>query len=734
MVRWRDLGAGARAMGHVVCAGGYWRDVLLRALFSRVFIGYVVLVTLLGLFGFFVVWGWLGDLGKIGPGAQLFGAWSVIAGAAVLLPLVLLMLLPYGYWVVLPPAARRLRPVLGLPPAAPNAEVRFGQFLIWTGPTLAAMVLAGGVLLFPLKSNAQLFAGIQLAVAVLHLACMTTMFVRAALAGAFTSEQAEAFVRASRWQRLLLWMPGLVLAGAMTSVATGLVGMLLAPLGLRSALPLLPIQFLLLTVVGIAFTGVLLRACFRFHGGVDPHPGGPAGEIARALRATRRDRRRRVLRGVVIVSASLGALACVFASVYLGRAALTDWYFARDAMYTGAAQALHVSGQPRFDMDGRSGRLRAGYIAYACSGRLDRAEWIHALGVTMAADHGRLLACAACRREQAGLAWLLKQHPEAPLDSIVSGPPGGPRTALQCAARDNDIALSRELVRRGALGRDPDGPTRALEIAAMRHHWEIVRLVLPSPRGLAGRASMMAFESAYAQGRDTPLAVLPQLVASGLPLVAQGGSPFHLAAMHHDLPLAQALIQHVGLAGAYLEDQQGARPWVHVLRKAETDGRPLSPDALQLLRALLPEERSVLDEMHHMVYPGYAPGALPKNWLPSVALVNDPGAREVLGPRVEFGRLPADPVFWWPFRGRPEAESFIRSLTLSQLFNAENPYSTSAGTQPKRLSEALAERGWSELAEEVHTALRGIRTRGEADAMTERRAMPTTRKTSTIPP
>lgn len=728
ILTWGDVAAGLRAAPRVLLAGGYWGDVLRRSLFSRVFVGYVGVLAALVALALLATWDWLTGLGGIGVGAQLLGTLAAFGAGAFLLPLLLLLLLPYGYWVLLPPAAQRLFAELRVEPSAPGEEETFGGFLGWTGSVLGAGLLSMATGLLP---DGPVAAAVQLAVLALLFASVMNLFVRAALARGFSAEQRESFLRATRWSRQLLWLPGLFAAGLLTIVLTGAAATLLATLGLRSQLPLVLLQLVLATCVGVAFTGALLRACARFHGGADRQPHGDPGPPTLLLpeseeqtrdRARLAIRRRRGWRRMLGAGIAGGVLLGAAAALYAAREARLDWYYGRDALYRDAPQAVQADRQPGFDAGLRAHRLRAGYIAYGCNGRLDRAAQIHALGVTKPSDHGQLLACAACLRQKAGVDWVLQMAPDVPLNAVVAAS-GGARTALQCAARDNDVALAGKLVQRDAHLTDPDGPARALEIAAQSLHLEIARLLLPLPYGSSTSATVLALESAYAISPGKALELLPRMLEAGLPLVArdgQGRNPFHLAAMRHDLALAQAMHQQPGgRAGPHMEDAQGVFPWVYVLRRGELDGQPLSRDALDLLRLLLPEERRYLDEIDHLVR-SRSPRPFPPGWTPTVVLLNDPGARAVLGPNVEFGHLPPEPAFWWPFRGRTEAEEFVRGVTLDQLFNAENPYVTSDGKHPTRLSDALQQRGWPDLAAEVHVALRGIRTRAEAAAAAKR--------------
>jgi hypothetical protein len=188
----------------------------------------------------------------------------------------------------------------------------------------------------------------------------------------------------------------------------------------------------------------------------------------------------------------------------------------------------------------------------------------------------------------------------------------------------------------------------------------------------------------------------------------QGRNLFHWAGMRHDLRLAQQLLQHTATAPADQTlthaDRQGALPWMYVLRRAELSALPMSDDATQLLKLLLPPGTDVNATLRKPLEAGSGE-AFPAGWTAAAVAIHQPAAREVLGPALDFGRLPPDPSRWWKFRDAQEAEDFVASLTREQLERAEQPV-TVAGQAGQPLSEALAASGWPQLAQQAQRAPR----------------------------
>ena len=117
--------------------------------------------------------------------------------------------------------------------------------------------------------------------------------------------------------------------------------------------------------------------------------------------------------------------------------------------------------------------------------------------------------------------------------------------------------------------------------------------------------------------------------------------------MHHDLRLAQLLLQRCGRAPAdqtlARPDRQGALPWMYVLRRAELTGQPLSDEATELLRLLLPPGADVNLALKKPLEPGSG-DAFPADWTAGKSAANQPAALEVLGPALNVGLAPAEPA------------------------------------------------------------------------------------------
>jgi len=305
-------------------------------------------------------------------------------------------------------------------------------------------------------------------------------------------------------------------------------------------------------------------------------------------------------RAQVFVLVFLLAVVAVASLVYVQRVPLADWYFSRIPAYAEAARAMPgVNARtgkvvPLFDTSLPTGRLRAGYIALGCGGDLDSVRWIRRLGVTEAQDHAHLLACAACSRQRAVADWLLEAEPEIDLRLRVVGEGRVPRTALSCTARDNDLALARKLLERGAQPRQMHPRYSAIAAAADGQRWDMLRLLLEKDPAAAPSATFVTLDMLYAQNPDYPEQLLPKLVEAGLPLDARdeaGHNLFHWAALRLDLRLTQALLARSPQSEArWQADSEGLRPWQLVLRGARLRGQAVQGERLDLLRLLLPPD------------------------------------------------------------------------------------------------------------------------------------------------
>jgi hypothetical protein len=312
--------------------------------------------------------------------------------------------------------------------------------------------------------------------------------------------------------------------------------------------------------------------------------------------------------------------------------------------------------------------------------------------------------------------WLLAGEPHLRVTPVVIATDAAgrqERTALSCAARANDLPLVRQLLARGASPRELPPPHSALHVAAAQQHWDMVRLLLQKTPADAPAATFAALDAAFARDPRRPAEVLPRMLGAGLSLQAvdrNGRNLFHWAASRHDLALAQGLLQKIGGAAeqALLRaDRHGALPWMLVLRTAELQGRPLSAEAAELLKLLLPADAEVnavlLNPDSGVADP------FPAGWNAGHVAINDPRARDALGPALDFGLLPQDSTAWWKFIGEQEAQDFVRTASPAQLLRAENP-DAPVGLVPKKLSAALSDAGWQGLADHVQAE---VRTRGQ---------------------
>ena len=657
MVRWSDLGASLQASPRAMLRPDLWREVLRRMLFSRVFAGHAVLALLL----------WLAQrslangLSGVDSHRMLFLLELLVVAAPALPLLVALLLLPYAYWVFAPAAARVLPAYLDLPPAVED-EPGFLRYFLWTLPAIALLVLVTLLHLVPAVSGAELGPPLLVAAMVLVLLSVLKLFTRAALAAHYPPQEIQLFLAATAWQRFFVWLPALLVLGWASDGLVAGFGQLLGLHGeyqttTAGAVLMFGLQFLLGALAATVFTGVLLLACGRTGGAVIDTSTMLDSGLARGDRATRPMTREQLeaMRNVhraqrrrrpswLVAAGALGALAL---GLYFARLPLTDWYFAQDPAYAGATEGIVAVRQPGerkprrlLDPAVRDERLRAGFIAYACAGDLERAQWIWRLGATSAWDHGRVLACAACSRQRGAVDWLLASDSELMVSLDLGQHKGQPITALACAARDNDVPLAQRLLQRAAQQRDFLPVSHALQAAASRQHWAMVRMLVQKDRTAAHAATFAALDAAYAQDPQKPAQLLPRMLEAGLIVHAvdrHRRTVFHWAAQRHDLALLRALMERSDPRIAALSlrrpDAQGALPWMYVLRKAELDGQPLSADATELLRLLLPADKH-LGFVVTVARPGDAE-ALPVGWDASQAALAQPMARRILGEELE---------------------------------------------------------------------------------------------------
>lgn len=736
MVSWSDLGASLRASPRVASRWDLWWVVAGRLFLSRVSFGYALAVLLLFLAGRILF-----DLTSEGQVPPLLVA-LLLAGPAVFC-VASAFLLPWACWVLIPAASLVLPEHMALPPPqTEEEEPPFTQYLLWAVPLVAAALLLAGLSFVPALGHGWAGWGFAFACsAILGLAALT-LFTRTALAAHYEGEEIRAFLRVTRRPRRFVVLPVVLLLGWGIWAALQLANRLLPD---PPALAWVALD-LLLAVLGLlaafTFTGAVLRAAGRLQDSetetsssanstqVTALDEGPRFALPTrpmvlprrhppALRAP--GRRLRWLGSTLRITGVFAAIAGV---AYLARLPLADWYLSHDPGYVAATDTLdrlhgnagHRYG-PILDANVLEQRLRAGYIVAGCNGDLERAGWLERLGVPQEVDQMRLLACAACAYQKDAVAWVLQTQPALRPGLVVLATHGDrrkPRSALSCAARDNDLALARQLLARGARVRDLAGPYSAVAVAATQQNWEMVALLLHKDPAAADAATFAGLDAAYARDPNRPAEVLPRLLAPGSDLRAvdrQGRNLFHWAAMRHDLRTARLLVergQPDAVQQALLRpDRQGALPWMYVLRKAELDAQPLSANATELLRLLLPPAADVNQQLQPPLEAG-AGDAFPAGWSAGAASLNQPAARAVLGPDLDFGLLPQDPARWWNFTSATQAEEFVRGLTLVQLERAEHPQAP-AGLEPRKLSDALAEAGWTDLATLVRKALQGQR-------------------------
>ncbi len=690
MMRWSDLAAGLRASGPLLLRAAFWGTVLRRALFSRVALGYMVLAVALGA----VAWGaWPTRVGSHAAGALALG---MLVLMPVLLVVAACLLLPYLCWVFNPAVAQHIPDHLALPEPEPYEEPPFGSYVRWSLPTIGWLLLSVVATLFG--------RGLQYPVLFFAALSLVKLLVRASLAPHYAPQTIARFLAATTGERVLVWLPLLLLAGWTTDAARGALEAALSwpfhRMGFPTAgwLVSLALDVIVSSFLTAALVGALMLACGRLvepnaPAGEDTQPlPGPAPERVPASRPDAAPAHRG--RSAALLAAGL---VLAGAGAWLGRFHLTDLYFARDAEYREAVQR-HVPGlYPPGDgaePDARW-RLQAGLILYACAGRLDRANWLWRLGVHEGLDLGGVVACAACDLRRPTLEWVDAKAPGTQVNTVIHRERD--QTGLSCAAQSDNLTLARTLKARGADPSLPRGHASAMNIAIERGNPQMLRLML---EGASPALVTQAFDTAARQ-RPQLLRELAAIVGPGIALARdrEGRNVLHLAGMQNDLALAGAVPDSASLREQ--PDEQGAQPWMHVLRRAQLDGQPVN---LTLLQALLPPGADV----NARVRVGHMPQALPAGWSAAQAVLNDPGARVVLGAALDYGWLPADRARWWQFRDEEAATAFLHDLTPAQLIRAEQPEAPPGHTaQP--LSAALSERGWTKLAESVRATAQRAR-------------------------
>lgn len=728
MVRWSDLGGSLAATPRVALRWDYWWEILRRLLFSHVFLGHAAVAAALYFGGKSMFAGLAAGQGMTGLGVGALVVLALAVGPSIALVLGAL-LLPYGCWVVYPPGVRVLSDYLELPPCRRAEPPPFVDYLLWTLPAVGLILLLGLGGLLPLRfmrSDAYFYlCTILISFAFLRLV------VRATLANWYAPEELEQFLHASRWQRRLLWLPFMAALGWGSFYIVQLAVQALVPwsykVGVSPASLWTPLavqwglHVLVSFLLGIFYSGVLLLACARtvspgteipsstLHSITMPYTPGPV----------RRRPAQQAPRTAFFAARHAGrwaaGVAIVAGGLYFARMPLVDWYFTTsDESYRMAPARLTALGH-RLDAGERKDRLMAAYVQAACRGDIDRMRWLRRIGLDRSEADPVALACAACQGTTETVQWMLEQDATLRPNNVVlrnTAPPHTTRSALSCAAASRDIAVVQALLARGAKPAHLGARDSAVNVAAEHLNWDMVGVLLRADPGASGLAVFSALDAARIR-RQRPVQQLPRMLDAGLSLNVRDEfqrSVFHWAAMQHDLALARALTENaarlpaeVGPASA---DLQGALPWMHVLRKAELDGRPLNAETAELLRLLLPPQVDANAQAGRS--PDRRTDALPEGWSARDAVLNDPLASEVLGAAFDIGRMPADPAKWWNFSNAEAAERFVRSASMTQLLRAENP-DAPAGMEPRRLSVALVEAGWPQLALQVRLAVQGQR-------------------------
>lgn len=608
MVAWKDLGDGLGAVPRVALRLDYWLPVLRRLVLSRVFLGYALAAGLLYYVGsqFLADARQPGMLGVLMMGLMLGPSLLVVAAS---------LLVPYALWAFGPPVGRVLRAQGELRAARVEEQPPFAHYLLWAVPLVVLSVLCGALLWLPALHRGMLGDAFTYAsIALLTLALMK-LLARAALAAHYAREDIDLFLALTRWQRLLAWVPlSCALAWALAESFELLARALALPgtwflhpsptfLGLLAGHALAAI------LVGIACVATLLFACER----IATPPEEPLTSVTLVLppRLAPRPRPRIVARPAMSwrgrVAITLAVLVLVPAAAWLARAPLVDWYLGgRGTQYSIAVDVVnrHFRSQgAALDAGRREDRLLAGYVLENCMGHREQARWLAHVVQPTPQHQDWMLTCAACNGPRGTVQRLLVDMPALPhLASALPTHGDGKRTrtALACAVAANDMGLAHQLLPAQTRGIAVRGQYSALQAAIERRYWPMARMLVHTAgdRQELQRSVLTALEQAHARGGATPADLVPGLRLAGLPLEVadgQGRNLFHYAALWHDLPLARALLaQNLPPSfGPTQPDAAGVLPWTYVLRRAEQDGQPMSEDATELLRLLLPETLTI---------------------------------------------------------------------------------------------------------------------------------------------
>lgn len=705
MVHWSDLGAGLRVAFGVAWSRTACLGFLRRWLFSRV--GLLCWAALAAIFvvGAFV-FGGLGHTDDFSPMGLLL---LLVLGGPLALAALAVIDLPHLLWAAHPPATVALRKRLRLAAPQVTHAPRFRQYITWSGPLVITLLATAVVYQRPAVRDGNFEVLFLMGAALVAAACAGELFVRSALGSHFAPEQVEDFADATRMDRILLWVPGLLAGGLAVHFALDAV---LPDTPLLGAVLELLIGLELLRIAALAGSAALLLACSR---GLQ----GPEEPIA--SQTMMMPQRQRV--GARYPTPALSPLKFIAALALFGtvlaaggfamRMELSDVYFLRDPVYRNASADLHArfaAGTPRQPADGDE-RLHAGLVAFACSGDLRRARWLSNIGVGSDDAHQRILACAVCDRRPEVAQWITSVQPGVGTGVVAlasEGPPGSRTLPVGCALGQNDVPLAQRLLKAGSDAGAFDDPRSPVQQAIAAQRWDAVKLLVRERPRQARKVLFTALQQAHARDPKLPAQIAPRLVEAGVPLHVRDASDrsvLHWAAYRHDLALARFVLQQQPPPGFGSDhaDEQGALPWMHVLRRAELDGRPMSEAAAELLRLLLPQE-GPLDTPVPAMDP--TRGALfPAGWTASKVALNQPAVRAVLGDRIDYGQLAGDAATWWKFASLQHAEEFVRTATPQQLARAENP-EAAGGLPPKKLSTALAEAGWTALAAEVEKTQR----------------------------
>lgn len=705
MVQWSDLGAGLRVAFGVAWSGSAWLGFLRRWLFSPV--GLLCWAALAATFavGAFV-FGGLGLTDDFSPKGLFL---LLVLGGPLALVALAAIDLPHLLWAAHPSATLALRKRLRLAPPQVTRAPSFRRYITWSGPLVMTLLATAVVYQRPAVRDGNFEVLFLMGAAFVAAACAGELFVRSALGSHFAPEQVEDFADATRMDRILLWVPGLLAAGLAVHFALDAV---LPDTPLLGAVLELLIGLELLRIAALAGSAALLLACSR---GLQ----GPEEPIAsQTMMMPQRPRVGARYPAPTLSPAKVIAALALFGTVlaaggFAMRMELTDVYFLRDPVYRNASASLHgrfAGGTPRQAADGDE-RLHAGLVAFACGGDLRRARWLSNIGVASEDDHQRILACAVCDRRANVLEWITGVQPGLGTGIVAlaaEGPPGSRSLPVGCALAQDDVPLAQQLLKAGSDAGAFDDPRSPVQLAIAQQRWDVVRLLLRERPKQARKVLFTALQQAHARDPKLPALVAARLVEAGVPLHTRDASDrsvLHWAAYRHDLALARFVLQQSPPPGFGPDhaDEQGALPWMHVLRRAELDGRPMNEAAVELLRLLLPPE-GTLDTAIPAMDP--TRGALfPAGWTAARVALNQPAVHALLGERIDYGQLSGDAESWWKFASLQHAEEFVRSATPAQLARAENPQAT-GDLPPKKLSTALAEAGWTALAAEVERTQR----------------------------